>query len=1009
MKKIFLVSSLVSCYFFADAQQTRYLSDPNGTFNQAREYFQKEQYSLAYPLLKDLNLSLRETDRINKALNSQEIRYYTIVCALKQNEERAAFEAQEFIDLEDNAPRVQMMAYHLGDYYFRIQDFPKAITAFESVAVSNLSNDEVADMKFNLGYSYFTVQRFDQAKPLLNAIRSDQKNKNYIPANYYYGYIAFYDKNYSDALTSFRAVENDPEFGKLVPYYIATILYTNDDKQKALDYAKQRVDKGGQHYENEMKQLVGHALFEQQKYDQAIPYLEAYINKAEKVKREDLYELSYSYYQTGKTDKAIQGFKQLGGKEDSLAQNAMYLLGDAYLKKGEKSNARNAFLFCASNSSNAKQKEISLFHYAKLSYELGYQDIALSSFQEFLTSYPSSSYAREATELLVGVLANTNNYKDALTLIDSVGSNSQVARQLYPRILVGRATELINDGMLITANELLTKAEQQPSNQSVKPYINFWKGEVSYRLNKIDDAIKYYYEYLNSSLTDGEVNPTNARYNLGYAYLKKENYRQALGFFEQVVKNPSINANSVQQDAYIRIADCHYMNRDFNRALAMYDKVLDYSWPSSDYATFQKAMVVGVNRSKEKITLLNALSRRYPQSALIPDANMEIANTYLSNEEFREAIPYLKNVINDPNESLKPRALLRSGIAYYNLDNNQEALKQYTNLLKQYPNSPEAQEGLENARAIFVEEGKTGDYVAFARSMGQEVTTSQEEQLAYEEAEVQFNNGNFPAAARKFEEYLTKFPDGKHSIEALYYKSEIYSNQKELQKAVEGYELLSERVPHKFGEKSLLQAARINFFDLKNYEKSEKYFTRLKDFASSEETRMEAMRGLLRSQYQLSKWTEAVPNAQELLKQKGSGTDDKILAGMVVGKSLQESNQCDQAITQFRNVASLSKAAYGAEARYRIAQCYLTQNKWQEAEKAAFDVINKAGSYEEWITRSYILLGDVYMGQKDYFNAKATYQSVVDNAKIETLRVEASERLKTVAAEEGKNSKVDNQ
>ncbi|RZL99795.1 MAG: RagB/SusD family nutrient uptake outer membrane protein, partial [Pedobacter sp.] len=57
----------------------------------------------------------------------------------------------------------------------------------------------------------------------------------------------------------------------------------------------------------------------------------------------------------------------------------------------------------------------------------------------------------------------------------------------------------------------------------------------------------------------------------------------------------------------------------------------------------------------------------------------------------------------------------------------------------------------------------------------------------------------------------------------------------------------------------------------------------------------EAMRGLLRSQYQLSKWTEAVPNAQELLKQKGSGTDDKILAGMVVGKSLQESNQCDQA------------------------------------------------------------------------------------------------------------------
>ncbi len=54
----------------------------------------------------------------------------------------------------------------------------------------------------------------------------------------------------------------------------------------------------------------------------------------------------------------------------------MYLLGDAYLKTGQKANARNAFLFCAANSSNAKQKEISQFNYGKLSYELGYQDVA---------------------------------------------------------------------------------------------------------------------------------------------------------------------------------------------------------------------------------------------------------------------------------------------------------------------------------------------------------------------------------------------------------------------------------------------------------------------------------------------------------------------------------------------------------------------------------------------------------------------------------------------------------
>ena len=153
----------------------------------------------------------------------------------------------------------------------------------------------------------------------------------------------------------------------------------------------------------------------------------------------------------------------------------------------------------------------------------------------------------------------------------------------------------------------------------------------------MDDAIPYYFEYLKSGVANGEANPTNAKYNLGYCFLKKENYKQAQGFFEQVVKSPKINSSPLEQDAYIRDADCYYMNRDFKTALAMYNKVLDFSWPSSDYATFQKAMIAGVNNGNEKISLLNGLIRKYPSSGLVPDANMEIANTYLANEQFSQA------------------------------------------------------------------------------------------------------------------------------------------------------------------------------------------------------------------------------------------------------------------------------------------------------------------------------------------------------------------------------------
>jgi len=60
-------------------------------------------------------------------------------------------------------------------------------------------------------------------------------------------------------------------------------------------------------------------------------------------------------------------------KEDSLAQNSMYMLGDAYLKTGQKSNARNAFLFCSSNSSNPFRKRYPSSTMPSCSYELGYQ------------------------------------------------------------------------------------------------------------------------------------------------------------------------------------------------------------------------------------------------------------------------------------------------------------------------------------------------------------------------------------------------------------------------------------------------------------------------------------------------------------------------------------------------------------------------------------------------------------------------------------------------------------
>jgi lipopolysaccharide biosynthesis regulator YciM len=86
----------------------------------------------------------------------------------------------------------------------------------------------------------------------------------------------------------------------------------------------------------------------------------------------------------------------------------------------------------------------------------------------------------------------------------------------------------------------------------------------------------------------------------------------------------------------------------------------------------------------------------------------------------------------------------------------------------------------------------------------------------------------------------------------------------------------------------------------------------------------------------------------------------------------------------------------------------MTLNNTSAAEKAAMAVIKETGSYDFWVTRSYILLGDIFMQQKDYFNAKATYESVAKNSSIAELKTEAQQKFERAVAEDKQNSKIGN-
>ncbi len=1005
-KKLTTLLFLLFSFYFSNAQSTKIYNDPDADFKQAKELYQQQKFSLAYPLFEKLYIDDNRKSYIPITVQT-EAKYYSIVCRLQLNDVSAVQNAIDFINLEHNAPRIEMMCYQLGEYYYKHQDFADALDHYQKANIANLSNIEIGNMKFHEGYAYFTMQRFEDAKPLFEAIQQIPSDPNYYDANYYYGYIAFSEKNYAQALTSFQTIEQQAKYQPIIPYYIAEIYYYRGEKDKALDYAEKTLQSNNQFYDLQLRELVGHIYFEKGNYKKALPYLEKYVSNTEKVSREDLYELSYCYYDAEQYKQASQGFKELGGKQDTIAQNSMYLLGDSYLKLGNKAGARNAFLFCSLNSNDAQQKEVSKFNYAKLSVELGYTDVALNELKSFIATYPNSEYTDEAKELLVNVLSNTNNYKDALQLVETLQSQGELVKKAYPKILYGRAVELINDQQLSQADDLLNRIFSIEYNQLYIPYANFWKGEIAYRNNTFDSGVYYLQQYLKSPSTYGEVSAAHAHYTLGYCYLRQEDYDDALKSFTDVATSITSNSQPLATDSYLREADCYFIKKNYNKALPMYEAVINDQLPPADYALYQKAVIAGANSQyAQKVALLQSIQNRYPSSPLVADVNMEVANTYLASEQYEVAIKPLNTIIAGKNDAFKPQAYLKLGVSYYNLKDNQNALSSFQKLITTYPNAPESDEAVNYVRDIFIDMQKPDDFVAFMQKAGKPISYSEQDSLTFITAQSAYNNKSYDNALQGFNNYVTKFPAGKYAVEANYYSADIYNTRKDFTHALTYYNNVAQKAPNSYAETSTLQAARISYFELKDYKQAEQYFNQLKSIATTPENKLESERGLLRCQYKLNEVDSALANAQDLLQQKGIASDDKAMANLIIAKNYQTNNQLDAAGDAYKTVVSTGKSEYAAEARYRIAEILYQQNNLKEAEKAGFDVINKAGSYDYWITKVYILLGDIYLKEQDYFNAEATLRSVVQNATDTSLKKEAQQKLDNVLAEKDKNSKV---
>jgi tetratricopeptide (TPR) repeat protein len=997
--RVVSVFTLLLCWFInVDilAQQTMIYSEEYRAYQDALELYDKEKYSAAQEKFKWTIESIsNKQDEIRT--NAE---YFYAVCALELFHGDAEHLLNEFVFNHPDHPKAKKVYFQLGRYYYRNKRFKKVIDYFQKVDEYDLEASEKIEYRFKYGYSLFDSKELTKAKVHFHEVIQTE-NEYSIPGHYYYAHIAYTENNYQTALQSFEKISNDAMFESIVPYYIAQIYYKQEKYDQLISYAPPYLDKVSNNRKGEFAKLIGDAHYFKKEYKAAIPYLLLHRKNATST-REDSYQLGYAYYQSGDYSNAADYFSRVVNKKDELSQIAYYQLGDAYLKSMDKERAKNAFK--ASSELTGFDEDIrknALFNYAKLAYELSDNPFneAIAAFESFINTYPKDSKIEECYEFLLKVYMTTKNYDAALTSLSKIKNKDDRMKMAYQSISFNRGVELFHNAAYQDAITNFKNVHTYPMDKVMNAESYYWMAEAYYRLHDYDRAISNFVEF---KLEPGAaLSPVyyNADYGIGYAYFMKaspfqviNNYKDAvlqqnlewlnksvIAFRNFIVLRDRIGANELL-DAYLRIADCYYLMRQDKNAIENYDIAIGMGKGDMSYAYYQKSRSQGsLGDNEGKAKTLAELSNKYPNSSYQSMTLWDLAATYANLGENEKAITTYKDFIQKyPNNANVAAANGNMAGIYLRMKDYTNARKYVLVVLDKYPNDKvEGEKALNIMRLIYEGQNDMPGYFKWLETRGIQVDKNERELALFEPVKKAFDEGKCVEVRKNGETYLKEIVDGASAINVNFYLAQCYYDV-DKDKALGYYNFVISKPNNQHYEEALQFGAYLAF-EKGDWSLANSHYNKLENAASKESNIRSSIIAQMIGHQKLNNTEEVIDYAKKVLKLNNLEEANRVDALLFLGVAYKQKGDFSNAKQELENCVKITKTIAGAEAKFHLSEMLFIQKEYTACEASIMELVKAKPSYDYWIAKGLILLGKVYKETGDYFNAKHTLNSVVNN------------------------------
>ncbi|MBI3235622.1 MAG: DUF3808 domain-containing protein, partial [Bacteroidetes bacterium] len=444
----------------------------------------------------------------------------------------------------------------------------------------------------------------------------------------------------------------------------------------------------------------------------------------------------------------------------------LYELGYAYIQSGLKENARSAYQLCYKNGLDITLAEEAGYFYNLLSVEL-YNDYAktIESINEYVTKFPSSTHTEELKDILSGLLLNSKQFQKTIDILEPLPNKSVRIKTALQKSSYCRGEELYALNDYPNATLYFNKSLSYPEDKRFKVLAEYWLAEIAYKENDFNKAIKLYSEFIKTDEAMKSIHYSTCFYNMGWCYLKLNNYPRAAAYFHEFneLEDYLKKDQNMLIDGHIRLADCKFMNRNYQEALNEYTWVITKDNLYHDYALFQKGIIYGLmDKPYEKINTLAKIVEIYEESDYLEKALYELGYTNFYLDKLDDAIKWFEQLIlKKKNGNDVRRAHLNIGLILKRQGKNNRAIEKFEFVISKYTQSEEAKEALVILKQLYIENGDVNSFYTFVKTVpGLSVEATDNESDIYEAVTNAIRKNDTTNAISGLNVYINNFPNG---------------------------------------------------------------------------------------------------------------------------------------------------------------------------------------------------------------------------------------------------------